>query len=164
MQRWEAAAATVRRDRGSRLYLKIAKVSPAVLCRTGLQLMILRCETKGEVWMCCLSHMCNIIIIGNSWKTTAARWGIVPLTRLHFNNVFTATSCFCTWYLQTNHASNQRGVKSVTAAHYPPVTLTLYRLCLPENETPLFFKWDILLIQFYHNILTVVVFIIVSSV
>lgn len=43
--------------------------------------------------------------------------GLVPLTRLHLDNVFTVTACFCACYLQTNHASNQRGVKSVTAAH-----------------------------------------------
>lgn len=132
MQRWEGAAATVRRGRGSRLYLKIGKASPAGSCRTGLPLMILRCETKGVVWMCGLSHVCIIIIIiiGNSWRTgatwlssacffstAAARWGLVPLTRLHLDNVFTVTACFCACYLQTNHASNQRGVKSVTAAH-----------------------------------------------
>lgn len=107
MQRWEGAAATVRRGRGSRLYLKIGKASPAGSCRTGLPLMILRCETKGVVWMCCLSHVCIIIIIiiGNSWRT-GATW---LSSRVFFNsssnvrprslNSFALRQCFHSYCL-----------------------------------------------------------------
>lgn len=182
MQRWEGAAATVRRGRGSRLYLKIGKASPAGSCRTGLPLMILRCETKGVVWMCCLSHVCIIIIIiiGNSWRTGATWLSSLVFfnsskVRPRSFNLFAVRQCFHSYCLllrvlftdkpclqskrceecDCSTLQNLGGLGGLPLfMQLSPLSATnphLVRTLCSWKRDPflnVFFKWDILTIQF----------------